>query len=570
MEEKDLKVLRHSAAHLAAQAVIELFPDTKLTIGPATEEGFFYDVLPTKNFKEEDLKTIEERMREISKRNLPITHTEISKEDAYKMFKNNQFKTELIDNLPGGTVGLSVQGDFKDLCRGGHVKATGDIKYFKLLGLSGSYWRADRSGQPLQRISGTAFFTEKDLKDYEQRVEDAEKYDHRRLGKQLDLFSMQDEGPGFPFYHPKGKAVINALIDYMRFQQKQIGYKEISTPIMLIDDLWKTSGHMGHYKENMYFCGVDDRTFAIKPMNCPGSILVYKSRPRSFRELPLKLSEFGLVHRHELSGALHGLLRVREFTQDDVHVYCTAEQIEDGVILILKTIKKVMHKFGFDEMVFALSTRPEKYMGSDEIWQKATKALKNALEKDKITYKLQEGEGAFYGPKIDVSIKDSMGREWQCGTIQVDFAQPENFDLTYISSGGEKKRPVILHSTMYGSLERFFAVLLEHHKGLLPFFIAPVQMRIIPITESEMDYAQEIYHKLLENNFRVELDTSSDPLSGKIKTAQLDRIPWMIIIGKQEKETKKVTLRYFDGKQLKDISVLDLINKANAEIDYKK
>lgn len=563
MEEKDLKVLRHSVAHLLAHAASELYPGIKLTIGPSTEEGFFYDFLPAVNFKEEDLPILEQKMHEIAQRNLAITHQEISKEEARKFYKDNPFKLELIDNIPGDTVGWSVQGDFKDLCRGGHVSNTSDLKYFKLLGISGSYWRADRDNQPLQRITGTAFFTAQDLQDYEKRKEDAEKYDHRRLGKQLDLFSIHEEGPGFPFFHPKGKAVINKLIEYMRSLQKKANYKEISTPQILSDELWKQSGHYAHYKDNMYFCSIDDRSFAVKPMNCPGSILVYKTRPRSFRELPLKLSEFGLVHRHELSGVLHGLMRVRAFTQDDAHIYCTVEQIEHEIIQILEIIKQVMHTFGFEEINIALSTKPKNAMGSDELWAQAIQALKNALDHEKIPFVLQEGEGAFYGPKIEVKIKDSMNREWQCGTIQVDFFQAENFDLTYIASGGEKKRPVIIHQAIYGSLERFFAILLEHHKGLLPLLIAPTQIKVIPITENEMDYAQTIYQSLLNADVRVELESSSDPLSGKIKAAQLDKIPLMLIIGKQEKENGTITLRNFDGKQEKNLTINDIINKVH-------
>lgn len=567
--EKDLKVLRHSAAHLLAQAVLELYPKTQLTIGPATEEGFFYDFLPEQNFKEEDLKILEDKMHELSLKNYPITHKEISRSEGIKIFKDNPFKMELIENLPGETVGLSQQGDFYDLCRGGHVASTGDIKYFKLLGLSGSYWRADRNGQPLQRISGTAFFTEQDLKEFEQRREDAEKYDHRRLGKQLDLFSLHEEGPGFPFFHPKGKIVINELVSYMRYLQKMNNYKEISTPIILSDELWKRSGHYKHYKDNMYFCNIDERSFAVKPMNCPGSTLVFSNRPRSFRELPLKLSEFGLVHRHELSGVLHGLLRVRAFTQDDAHIYCEPEQIEHEVVQILNIVKKVMHKFGFEKISFALSTKPENAMGSDELWQKATDALKNALKQEDIEYVLQEGEGAFYGPKIEVKIKDSMGREWQCGTIQVDFFMPENFDLSYISSGGQKKRPVMIHQAVYGSLERFFAILLEHHKGLLPLIISPVQVKVIPITEDQFDYAQDVCNTLIQKGIRAEIDTASDPLSAKIKSAQIEKIPLMLIIGKQEKENKKITLRYFDGRQEKDLLLNDFIDKILSEIDYK-
>lgn len=568
MEEKDIKVLRHSAAHLFAHALTELYPDVQLTIGPATEDGFFYDFLPSKNLKEEDLSKIEERMHEISKRNLPITHEEITKDEARKIFKNNPFKLEIIEGLDGDRAGLSIQGNFSDLCRGGHVKSTGDIKHFKLLGISGSYWRADRNGQPLQRVHGTAFFTEEDFKEYERKKEEAEKYDHRKIGRQLDLFSIQEEGPGFPFFHPKGKAVINELTSYMRHLQKETGYQEISTPIILSDELWKRSGHYKHYKDNMYFCTIDERSFAVKPMNCPGAILIYKSRPRSYRELPLKLSEFGHVHRHELSGVLHGLFRVRAFTQDDAHIFCTEEQIESEVVQILHIIKKIMQRFGFKDIDYALSTKPANAMGSDELWNKAISALKNALEKEGIKYRLQEGEGAFYGPKIEVKIKDSMGREWQCGTAQVDFFQPENFDLWYTASGGEKKRPVIIHQANYGSLERFFAILLEHHKGVLPIQLAPVQMMVIPITENELEYATNVYKKLKNEGLKVEIENSSEPLSGKIKIAQINKIPWMLIIGKKEKENNKTTLRYFDGRQEQNIDIDDVIEKAKNEISY--
>lgn len=561
----DLSILRHSAAHLLAHAVQELYPATKLTIGPATEEGFFYDFFPSQNFKDEDLTKLEAKMHEIAARNLSITHQEINKETARKLFKDNPFKLELIEGIPGNTVGLSVQGDFQDLCRGGHVASTGDIKYFKLLAISGSYWRADRSKQALQRISGTAFFSNKELEDFLRKKEEAERYDHRRLGKQMDLFSFHEEGPGFVFYHPKGKAIFNALVDYMRKIQREYNYQEIATPIILSDELWKRSGHYAHYKDNMYFCTIDERNFAIKPMNCPGSILIYKNRPRSYRELPLKLSEFGLVHRHELSGVLSGLLRVRAFTQDDAHIYCMPDQIESEVITILTIIKKLMKQFGFDEIKIALSTKPAKAMGSDELWEKAINALKHALDKAGMVYTIQEGEGAFYGPKVEIKIKDSLGREWQCGTIQIDFFQPENFDLSYVASGGTKERPVIIHQALYGSLERFIAILLEHHKGDLPFFIAPVQVKVLPITNAQREYAQRVLEFLKKHGIRTQLDDSSDPISGKIKTAQLERIPWMIIVGKREEEREQVTLRYLDGKQEANISINDVIAKAQQQ-----
>ncbi len=560
--QKNLNVLRHSAAHLLAHAVLELFPETQLTIGPATEEGFFYDCLPVRNFKEEDLPKIEQRMHEISKRDLTLEHKEISKVEARKIYKNNPFKLELIENIPGDTVGIATQGDFYDLCRGGHVERTSDIKYFKLLGISGSYWRADRNGQALQRISGTAFFTKKDLEDYEQRIVDAQQYDHRKLAKEMDLFSFHEEGPGFPFFHPKGRVVINQLIRFMRKLQQQQNYKEISTPIILSDELWRRSGHYAHYKNNMYFTTIDDKTYAIKPMNCPGAILVYKERPKSYRELPLKLSEFGLVHRHELSGVLHGLLRVRAFTQDDAHFFCTVEQIEEQILGIIKIAFHVLKKFGFEKIQVNLSTKPEDSMGSEELWQKATDALKNALSSMDIKYNIQEGDGAFYGPKIDFKIEDSMGRQWQLSTIQVDFFQPINFDLSYVDSTGQKSKPVIIHQAIYGSLERFFAILLEHHKGHLPFFVCPVQIKVLTITEKQNEYALQVVQKLKENDIRVEADISSDPISAKIKNGLLERIPWLIVVGQKEVDSGTITLRFKDGKQEFNLKVEDVIKRA--------
>ena len=561
--QEKLKILRHSAAHLLAHAISELFPGTQLTIGPATEEGFFYDLLPVKNFKEEDLAKIQTRMLELANADLPILHQEISKEEARRLYHENIFKLELIENIPGNSAGLSVQGDFYDLCRGGHVSSTGEIKHFKLTGISGSYWRANRDGQPLQRVHGTAFFTKQELDDYEKHLEELQKYDHRHLGKQLDLFSFQEEGPGFPFYHPKGRAVFNALVQYMRKIQREHDYQEISTPIMLNDKLWHQSGHYEHYKDNMYFSCIDNTSFAIKPMNCPGSALVYKTRPRSYRELPLKLAEYGLVHRHELSGVLHGLFRVRSFTQDDAHIYCMIDQVENEILTILGNIKKVLTKFNFESIEIALSTRPIKSMGSDLIWQQATDALINALNKSGEIYKIQEGDGAFYGPKIDIKIKDSMGREWQCGTIQVDFCLANNFDISYTNSSGTKERPVVIHHVIYGSLDRFIGILLEHYKGNLPFLIAPIQARILTITDDQKAYGQNIKTQLIAHGLRVEFDESSDPISGKIKSAQLDKIPWMIVIGNKEVANQTVTLRHHDGKQEFNLTVSELLNKAD-------
>lgn len=568
MSTDKLKILRHSAAHLAAQAIMELYPDTLLTIGPATEEGFFYDVLPKNNFKEEDLAAIEKRMHELAEKNYPIEHTELSKKEARELFKNNPFKLELIEGLPGDTVGLSVQGDFKDLCRGGHVEATGDIKHVKLLGISGSYWRADKSNQALQRIHGTAFPTAKELRAFEKRQEELQHYDHRRLGRQLDYFSFQEAAAGFPFFHPKGKVVINTLIDYMRKLQREFNYKEVQTPTVLDANLWKQSGHYDYYKENMYFSEIDDEQFAIKPMNCPGAYLIYGSRPRSYRELPLKLAEFGHVHRYELSGVLHGLLRVRAFTIDDTHIFCTLDQVESEIIQILEIAFRVYAKCDFEDVSLAVSTRPKKSMGSgDEEWQKATSALENALKAFGRPYTIQEGEGAFYGPKIEIVIKDAMGREWQTGTVQVDFFQAENFDLSYVSPEGKKERPVIIHQAIYGSLERFFAILLEHYKGHLPFWLAPEQIRILMITDDQKDYAQKLYDIFRKEGYRVELDQSSDKISAKIKSAQLAKVPWMFVIGNKEVDKGTVSIRYATGKQEFGLALADVLKKAHDEAE---
>lgn len=563
---EQLQRLRHSTAHLLAHAIMEIFPDTQLTIGPATEEGFFYDSLPTRNFKDEDLPILEQRMREIAARNLPLTHKEISKAEARALYKNNPFKLELIDNLPGDTVGLASQGDFHDLCRGGHVTSTGDIKHFKLQNISGSYWRADRNGTALQRITGTAFLTQKEMEEHEQRILDAQLYDHRRLGKQLDYFSFHDEGPGFPFFHPKGKLIVNLLTTYMRSILKRTGHQEIETPLMLSDELWRRSGHYQFYQDKMYFSCIDERSFAIKPMNCPGSILIYNERPRSYRELPLRLNEFGRVHRHELSGVLHGLFRVRAFTIDDTHIYCMPDQIEQEILTFLSMVKEVMGKFGFDNLKIGVSTRPENSMGSDEYWEKATHGLISGLDKAGMPYVIQEGEGAFYGPKIEIKMKDSMNREWQCGTIQIDFFQPENFDLSYVSSDGTLKRPVILHQAVFGSLERFFGVLLEHYKGHLPFWLSPVQIRILTVSDEQKPYAQELLQFLQEHNLRAELDNSSDTLAAQIKTAQLSKIPWMLVVGKKEAADGTVTLRYHNGKQEQGLTKEHLLTHAKSLI----
>jgi len=567
MEKKEkidekMETLRHSAAHLLAHALMELFPKTLLTLGPPTKNGYFYDFLPVENLKEKDLELVAQKMTEIANRDLPITHEEISKAEAKKLYKDNPFKLEMIDGIPGETVGLARQGDFYDLCKGDHVKSTGMLKHFKLTNLSGAYWRADKTNQALQRINGVIFPTAKELRVYEKRVEEAKKYDHRKLGKELELFSFHEEGVGFPFFHPNGKAIINVLTNFLRKKLADDGYYEIQTPIMLSDELWKRSGHYAHYKENMYFADIDENSYAVKPMNCPGSMLVYKSRPRSFRELPLKLSEFGLVHRHELSGVLHGLFRVRAFTQDDAHVYCTPEQIETEILLLTKMVNDVLKTFDFANVKVALATRPNDAMGSKELWDKAEAALESALKKTGMEYVVNKGDGAFYGPKIDFIIEDSMGREWQCSTIQLDFFQPENFDLTYVASGGKKVRPVMIHRAIYGSLERFFGILIEHYKGKFPFWLAPVQAKILTITDDQNEYAKKIYQALKDNGIRAELDLSSDQISAKIKAAQLQKVPWMLVIGQKEQENNTIALRPREGKQEFGLTLQDLLNKS--------
>lgn len=558
---KDLSILRHSAAHLLAHAVKELYPKTIFTIGPATTEGFFYDLLPEQNFKETDLPLIERRMHEIAARNLPIIHTQIEKEKARQIFKGNKFKLELIDGIPDETVGLATQGDFIDLCRGGHVPSTGDIRFFKLLNVSGAYWRADKNNAALQRISGTAFFTQEEMNAFETMREEAAKYDHRKIGKELDLFSFQEEGVGFPFFHPKGKRVINTLISYIRTLLNEYEYEEIATPIMLSESLWKQSGHYDHYKENMYFCCMEDKSYAVKPMNCPGSILVYRNKPHSYRELPMRLAEFGLVHRYELSGVLHGLFRVRAFTQDDGHIFCTPDQIEGEVLKTIQFINKVLARFGFEDIRIYLSTRPKNSMGDEALWEKATTALSTALTKAGCDYILQPGEGAFYGPKIEVHMRDSLGRSWQCSTIQVDFFMPINFDLSYVSPEGTKERPVMIHRAIYGSMERFFGVLLEHFKGHLPVWLAPMQVAILTITDEQKEYASTLLQQLKSHGIRAMIDQTSDPIAGKIKTAQIEHIPLMLVIGKKEAEKECVSIRYADGKQEFNMSIENVIEK---------
>lgn len=557
-----LMTLRHSGAHLLAHAIKRLFPDTKLTIGPATETGFFYDLQPTRNFKEEDIPAIEAMMHQLVKEDHEIKGGQVPKEEARGLYRDNQFKRELIDGIPGDTVGIYHQGDFFDLCKGGHVKRLGELAHFKVMALSGSYWRADRNGIPLQRIYGVVFETKKELEDYLQRLEDVKKYDHRVLGKQLDLFSFHDEAPGMAFWHDKGLKIYNKLVEFARNKIKN-DYIEVRTPFIMNEQIWKTSGHYAHYKENMYFTQIDEGFHCMKPMNCPSAMMMYNEKPHSYRELPLRIAEFGQVHRHELSGVLHGLFRVRSFTQDDAHIFCSTEQIGEEVHKMLELAKAIYAPFKFAKVKMALSTRPAKAIGSEEYWQKATDALKNALAAANIDYILQEGDGAFYGPKIDIKIEDAMGREWQCGTIQVDFFQPQNFNCEFIKADQTRETPVVLHRAIFGSIERFLGVITEHFKGHFPFWLAPVQMRILTITDDQKEYARELQAKLLSLGFRVEIDEhQGDKISGQIKRAQLEKLPWMLVLGKQEAANKTVTLRHSNGEQEAGLTIEQLIEKA--------
>ena len=546
--------VRHSAAHILAQAVTQLFPGTKMTIGPVTETGFFYDFLPTTNFKEEDLAHIEQRMHELVKKNYAITGSQVPKADARKLFADNPFKLEIIDQIEGETVGIYYQGEFFDLCRGGHVDAIGEVQHFKLTGISGSYWRADRDGVALQRISGIAFATREDFDAHLKAIEEAALYDHRRLGKQLELFSFHDEAPGLAFFHAKGFALYNRLIEFMRSVRGSL-FQEIRTPFIMDESLWKTSGHYDFYKKNMYFTQVDDGMFCLKPMNCPGASMLFRERPHSYRELPMRIAEFGYVHRHELSGVLHGLFRVRGFTIDDAHIYCTLDQLQNEIILVLKLAQRVYTAFNFATINIAVSTRPEQAMGSDEDWARATAALTNALDTLGLSYIIQEGEGAFYGPKIEIKVEDAMGRRWQCGTVQVDFNMPINFDLTYVAADQSRQRPVMVHQAIYGSIERFLGIILEHSKGRLPIWLTPIQARVLTITDKQRDYATDVVNKLQAAGVRAELDLSHDQISAQIRRAQTDKIPYMLVIGGKEAEAGVVTLRDAEGKQQPNMSI---------------
>ncbi|MEN3186462.1 MAG: threonine--tRNA ligase [Atribacterota bacterium] len=569
-DEKGKEIYWHSTSHIMAQAVKRLFPKAKLAIGPAIEEGFYYDFDLPETFNEEDLSRIEEEMWRIVQADIPFERLEVSKEEAEKIFaeRGETYKLEILKELEESVVSLYRQEEFVDLCRGPHLPSTGYVKAFKLLSVSGAYWRGKENNPMLQRIYGISFDSEEELKKYLERIEEAKKRDHRRLGKELELFSLHEEGPGFPFFHPKGMVVVNTLLELWRKEHARRGYQEIRTPVILEKSLWERSGHWEHYRENMYFTKIDEREFAIKPMNCPGGILVFQSRLRSYRELPLRLAELGVVHRHELSGVLHGLMRVRCFTQDDAHIYMEPRHIKSEIIGVVELASFFYRLFNFEYEV-ELSTRPEKSLGSDEMWAMATSALQEALEEIGFPYRVNEGEGAFYGPKIDFHLRDCLGRRWQCGTIQLDFAMPEKFDLSYVGEDGAKHRPVMLHRTVLGSIERFLGILLEHFAGALPLWLAPVQVMILPVAERHLSYAREVGGILLQKGIRVEWSEEKATLGAKIRKAELEKVPYLLIIGDREVEGKTVSVRRRKEGDLGSFGIGMFLERIQREIEEK-
>jgi len=559
----ELDTLNHSTSHIMASAIKNIYPDVKFAIGPSIKNGFYYDFDLASAITTEDLKIIEKEMEKIAGKNLPFEKGEILKDAAKEIFKGNPYKLELIDDIPGNTVSIYTTGDFVDLCAGPHIGSTKEIRAFKLLSIAGAYWRGSEQNKMLTRIYGASFYSKEDLKNYLDKIELAKRSDHRLIGKNLDLFTFHDEAPGFPFFHPKGMVLQSQILDYWRQEHLLEGYQEIKTPVILSNDLWKTSGHWENYKDNMYFVQIDGCEYAIKPMNCPGAILIYKSKQHSYRDFPLRYAELGLVHRHEKSGVLHGLFRVRNFTQDDAHIFCLEHQLQDEIVRIMDLIARMYGVFGFNDYHVELSTRPEKRIGSDDIWDKAEKTLKNVIDSKKLEYKINTGEGAFYGPKIDFHIRDCLDRTWQCATIQLDFSMPEKFDLEYTGEDNARHRPVMLHRVVLGSLERFIGILIEHYSGNLPPWLTPVQVIILPISDNFYSYSSGIYDNIKKAGFRVEIDNRIESLNKKIKQAELQKIPYMVIVGEREEKNNIITIRKKAGQDIKDtgldtfIAILD-------------
>ena len=570
--EDELRAIRHTASHVLAQAVKRLYPETKLAIGPAIDDGFYYDFDREGGFTPEDLEKLEAEMKKIIKENIPLKPFVLPRDEAIKLMqeKGEPYKVELIEDLPEEeTISFYQQGDFTDLCAGPHIMYTKGVKAFKLTSIAGAYWRGSEKNKMLTRIYGTAFANKGDLENYLTMLEEAKKRDHRKLGKELGLFMFTEEGPGFPFFLPKGMTLKNTLIDYWREIHLRENYQEVSTPVILSRKLWETSGHWDHYKDNMYTTVIDEEDYAIKPMNCPGGMLVYKSQPRSYRDLPLRVGELGLVHRHEKSGQLHGLMRVRCFTQDDAHIFMTQEQITEEIKNVTRLINEVYTLFGFEYFV-ELSTRPEDSMGSDEDWELATNGLRNALEEMGLDYIVNEGDGAFYGPKIDFHLRDSIGRTWQCGTIQLDFQLPQRFEAEYVAEDGTKKRPIMIHRVCFGSIERFIGILIEHFAGKFPVWLAPVQVKVIPVSEKSMEYATGVYEKLRAAGIRTELDHKDEKVGYKIRQAQLEKVPFMLVLGEKEAAEGAITVRSRDKGDLGSAQLDEFIADVKKMIESRE
>ena len=563
-----IEILRHTAAHVMAQAILRLYPEAKLTIGPAVEDGFYYDI-DMQPVSKDDFPKIEAEIKKIIKEKLPIVRREVPKEEALEFYKNEPYKLEMISELDDHTISFYKQGEFTDLCRGPHLPHTGFVKAIRLMKVSGAYWRADQTKAQLQRIYGTAFFSKKELEEYIHFLEEAKRRNHRKIGEAMELFSFHDEAPGMPFIHPKGMVMWNILIDYWRKEHLAAGYTETKTPIMLKRNLWEQSGHWDNYRENMYTSVVDEYDYAIKPMNCPGGMLIYGNRSHSYRELPLRAGEIGLVHRHELSGVLSGLFRVRAFHQDDAHLFMTPDQIQDEIIGVLSLSERIYETFGLG-FHLELSTRPEKSIGNDKQWEVATEGLRSALDVYGKEYIVNEGDGAFYGPKIDLHIKDALGRTWQCGTIQLDMSFPERFDLSYIDKDNEKHRPIMIHRTVFGSLERFFGILIEHFAGKFPLWLSPVQAILLPINDELVSYADEIKMLLEKESLRMDVDSRTESLNKKVRDAQLNNIPLILTIGKKEKESKTLSVRTLDGSVKHGIAHENFIERVLSHINQRK
>jgi threonyl-tRNA synthetase len=568
---KAADLYRHTMSHIMAQAIKRLYRDAKFAIGPTIEDGFYYDIDLPVTLNDEDLRKIEEEMKKIVKENIPLEKFSMNSKDAIKYFEdqNQPYKVEIIKDLGDDSITLYRQGDFTDLCRGPHVPSTGIVKYFKLLNISGAYWRGDEKNKMLQRIYGTAFYRKEDLEAHLKMLEEAEKRDHRKLGPQLDLFSLHpDVAPGMVFFHPKGTTIRRELEKFWREEHKKANYVEVITPMVMNESLWRQSGHWDHYRENMYFTEKENQMYAIKPMNCPGHIMIYKTQTRSYKDLPLRMCELGTVHRYERSGVVHGLFRARAFTQDDAHIFCTQEQIEKEIKDVIALVDKTYKLFGFPYKV-ELSTRPENSMGSDEIWEISTNALKSALEHIGLEFQINEGDGAFYGPKIDFHVRDSIGRTWQCATIQLDFLMPERFEISYVGPDNLDHRPVMIHRVIYGSIERFIGILIEHYAGAFPTWIAPVQVIVLPISDKHLEYAREVLKRLDDANIRVEIDDKARKINYKIREAQLQKIPYMLIIGDKEVENGSIALRLRSEKDVGEVKVDEFISNLLKEINER-